>query len=206
MRHYFEGHPVTVVSQYNLRSPLENPLSTGRISWWSMELQGFGLKFEHTNNIKSQALADFMAEWTETEFDGPVEESSLPEKEDPNAWIMHFDGSFSRNKGGAGVVLESPTGDRLKYVVQVLYGENIMNNAMEYEGLLAGLRAAVGLGIDKIIVKGDSQLVIKQINKEYACPQMAPYVEEVSKLQRRFNSFRATYVPQNENTVADELS
>ena len=45
MRHYFESHPVTVVSQYNLRSPLENPLATGRISWWAMELQGFGLKF-----------------------------------------------------------------------------------------------------------------------------------------------------------------
>ena len=70
---------------------------------------------------------------------------------------------FSRNKGGASVVLDSPTGDRLKYIVQVLYGENITNNAMEYEGLLAGLRAAIGLGINKIIVKGDSQLVIKQV-------------------------------------------
>ena len=98
MRHYFESHPVTVSSQYNLRSPLENPLAMGHISWWAMELQGFGLKFKHTNNIKSQALADFMAEWTETEFDGPVEESSLPGKEDPSAWIMHFDDSFSRNK------------------------------------------------------------------------------------------------------------
>ena len=77
MRHYFESHPVTMVSQYNLRSPLENPLATGCISWWAMKLQGFGLKFEHTNNIKSQALADIMAEWIETEFDGPVEESSL---------------------------------------------------------------------------------------------------------------------------------
>ena len=53
-----------------------------------------------------------MAEWIETEFDRPVEESSLPGKEDPIAWIMHFDGSFSRNKGGAGVVLDSP-----RYVV-----------------------------------------------------------------------------------------
>ena len=35
---------------------------------------------------------------------------------------------------------------------------------------------------------------------------MAPYVEEVWKLQRRFNSFQAAYVPRNENTVADELS
>ena len=120
MRPYFESHPITVVSQYNLRSPLENPLATGRISLWVMELQGFGLRFEHTNNIKSQALADFMAEWTEMEFDGPVEESCLPEKEDPNAWIMNFDGCFSKNKGGARVVLDSPTADRLKYVVQVV--------------------------------------------------------------------------------------
>ena len=111
-----------------------------------------------------------------------------------------------KEQEGTGVVLDSPTGNRLKYVVQVLYGENITNNAMEYESLLAGLHVAIGLGIDKIIVKGDSQLVIKQVNKEYVCPQMAPYVEEVWKLQRRFNSFRAAYVPWNENTVTDELS
>ena len=49
-----------------------------------MELQGFGLKFEHTDNIKSQALADFTAEWTETAIDNPEEETSLLRKEDPN--------------------------------------------------------------------------------------------------------------------------
>ena len=38
MRPYFEGHPITVVSKYNLRSPLENPLAIGRISAWTMEL------------------------------------------------------------------------------------------------------------------------------------------------------------------------
>ena len=45
MRSYFEGHPIMVVSKYNMRSPMENPLATGRISAWAMELQGFGLKF-----------------------------------------------------------------------------------------------------------------------------------------------------------------
>ena len=47
-----------------------------------MELQGFGLKFEHMDNIKSQEQADFIAEWTETAFDDPEEETSLPGKED----------------------------------------------------------------------------------------------------------------------------
>ena len=56
-----------------------------------------------------------------------------------------------------------------------------------YEGLLAGLRAAISLGIGKVVVKGDSQLVIKQVNKEYASPQMAPYVEAAYINVRRFH-------------------
>ena len=93
-----------------------------------MDLQVIGIKFEHTDNIKSQALADFTAEWTETVFDDPEEETCLPGKEDPSAWTMHFDGSYTKGKGGAGVVLTSPTGDRLKYVVQMHYQGNISNN------------------------------------------------------------------------------
>ena len=82
-----------------------------------MELQGFSLKFEHTDNIKSQALADFAAEWSEMAFDDPEEETSLSGKEVPDTWTMHFDGSYTKGQGGARVVLTSPTGDRLKYVV-----------------------------------------------------------------------------------------
>ena len=106
MRPYFEGHPITMVSKYNLRSPLENPLATGRISAWAMELQGFGLKFEHTDNIKSQALADFTVEWTETAFNDPEEETRLPGKEDPNACTMHFEGAYT--KGPVGEVRKTP--------------------------------------------------------------------------------------------------
>ena len=51
-------------------------------------------------------------------FDDPEEETCLPGKEDPDAWTMHFDDSYTKGQGGAGVVLTSPTGDRLKYVVQ----------------------------------------------------------------------------------------
>ena len=86
------------------------------------------------------------------------------------------------------------------------YQGNISNNTTEYEGLLTRLRAAISLGIGKLVVKGDSQLVIKQVNKEYACPQMARYVEEVWKRQRHFSSSRAVYVSRDENTSADELS
>ena len=51
------------------------------------------------------------------------------------------------------------------------------------------------LTIKRLVIKGDSQLVMKQVNKEYVCPQMAPYVEEVWKLQRRFSALKFVYVP-----------
>ena len=84
-------------------------------------------KFEHTDNIKGQALANFTAEWTETVIENPEEETSLPGKEDPDNWTVHFDGSYSKGQGGAGVVLTSPTGERLKYVVQMHYQGNMIS-------------------------------------------------------------------------------
>ena len=78
---------------------------------------------------------------------------------------MHFDGSLTLKGVGAGVVLTNPTGEELRYVVQLQF--QATNNMAEYESLIAGLRAAVGLGIRRLLVKGDSQLVVNQISKEY---------------------------------------
>nr|ABG66061.1 retrotransposon protein, putative, unclassified [Oryza sativa Japonica Group] len=78
----------------------------------------------------------------------------------------------------------------------------------EYEGLLAGLRAAAGMGIHRLLVLGDSQLVVNQVSKEYQCtdPQMDAYVREVRRMERHFDGLKLRHVPQRDNTVADELS
>ena len=81
----------------------------------------------------------------------------------------------------------APTGERLKYVVQMHFPrEKSTNNTAEYEGLLAGLWIAADLGIRKLIIRGDSQLVVKQVNKDYQSPLMEAYVDEVRKLEERF--------------------
>ena len=55
------------------------------------------------------------------------------------------------------MLLVAPTGEHLKYVVQMHFPREMStNNTAEYEGLLAGLRIVVDLGIKKIIVRGDS--------------------------------------------------
>jgi ribonuclease HI len=80
---------------------------------------------------------------------------------------MYFDGSYTLKGAGAGVVLIPPEGDVLKYAIQLEFSAT--NNIMEYEGLVNGLRLAKDLGIRSLLIKGDSQLMVKQVQKEYDC-------------------------------------
>ena len=94
LRHYFQAHEITVVTRLPLQRILHNPNATGRIVEWALELSSFGLKFESTSTIKSQALAEFIAEWTSTP-DEEIQETNLPGKETCRDWVMYFDGDFS---------------------------------------------------------------------------------------------------------------
>ena len=101
-------------------------------------------------------MAEFIEEWTPT-LDEEIRETSLPGKKTVNDWIMYFDGAFMLKGVGVGVLLIAPTGEHLKYVVQMHFPrEQATNNNAEYKGLLAGLRIAIDLGIRKLIIRGDS--------------------------------------------------
>jgi hypothetical protein len=64
LRHYFQAHKIVVVTSYPLRAILRNSNATGNIAKWAAELAGFQLDFQPRHAIKSQILADFIAEWT----------------------------------------------------------------------------------------------------------------------------------------------
>ena len=151
-------------------------------------------------------MAEFVAEWTSTP-DEEVHETTLPSEETSGNWIMYFDGAFSLQGAGAGVLLVAPTGEHLKYVIQMHFPKEMStNNTTEYDGLLADLRIAADLGVKNLIVRGDSQLVVTQINKDYQSPLMEVYVDEVRKLEERFDGIQAEHVPRTENDIADYLS
>ena len=65
LQHYFTEHEVSVVTSFPLREVVRNHDAVGRISKWTIELIGYDVKFVPRTAIKSQALADFIAEWTE---------------------------------------------------------------------------------------------------------------------------------------------
>jgi hypothetical protein len=71
LRHYFEAHPVTVVSSFPLGEIIHNPDAAGRIAKWSAELMGETLAYAPRKAIKSHILADFVTEWTDTQLPPP---------------------------------------------------------------------------------------------------------------------------------------
>jgi hypothetical protein len=71
LHYYFEAHPVTVVSSFLLGEIIRNPDAAGRIAKWSVELMGETLAYTPCKAIKSQILADFVAEQTDTQLPPP---------------------------------------------------------------------------------------------------------------------------------------
>jgi ribonuclease HI len=99
---------------------------------------------------------------------------------------MYFDGSLKLEGTGVGVLLIFTTGEQLKYVLQIFL--KVSNNEAEYEALLHGLRLAASLGFKRLLVYGESAVVINQVNKSWDCNKenMDTYCLEVRKLENKF--------------------
>ena len=119
---------------------------------------------------------------------------------------MFFDGSKMLNGSGAGVVLVSPRGDKLRYVLQIHFDSS--NNEAEYEALLYGLRMAISLGVRRLMVYGDSDLVVNQVMKEWdvRSPAMTGYCNAVRKLEKKFEGLELHHIPRLKNQAADDLA
>jgi hypothetical protein len=116
---------------------LRNQDATRRISKWAVELDTLNINFKPWTAIKSQALDNFMEEWRENQQPTPTER--------PKHWVMYFNGSLKLEGACAGVLLISPMGEQLKYVLEIFW--KVSNNEAEYEALLHRLRLAASLGI-----------------------------------------------------------
>jgi hypothetical protein len=64
LRHYFQAYHIIVPSSQPLKDIMRNREATGRIGKWAMELNEFTIDYIHRSSIQSQALADFIADWT----------------------------------------------------------------------------------------------------------------------------------------------
>jgi len=137
LQHYFLGHPITVVSSFPLGEIIQSREATGRIAKWSVELMSETLTYVPRKAIKSQALVDFVAEWTNSQLPPAQVQSEL--------WTMYFDGSLMKMGVGAGLLFISPLGVHMRYVIRIHFAAS--NNVAEYEALVNGLKIAIELGV-----------------------------------------------------------
>ena len=78
----------------------------------------------------------------------------------------------------------------------------------EYEALIFGRTETQSMVVRQLLVKGDSQLIIKQVRGNCSCnnPQLAAYLIHVRKLEKDFDALELQHVPREFNSAADDLS
>lgn len=130
-------------------------------------------------------------------------------------FTLYADGGARGNPGpaGAGAVAFDTLGKRVVEVSDYL-GETT-NNVAEYEAVLRGLQALLKefgeehVKTTGVVVKMDSELVIKQMRGEYKVkhPNLIPrYLEMKNLLARHFGKVEFTHVSREQNVDADELA
>jgi ribonuclease HI len=98
-----------------------------------------------------------------------------------------------------------PVWEQFKYMVHLNF--KATNNITMCETLIFGLSAALSLGVRQLLMKGNSQLIIKQVKGACYCndPQLAAYLLHAQKLKRDFEVLDLHHIPHVGNAVADDL-
>ncbi|KAJ9560504.1 hypothetical protein OSB04_005664 [Centaurea solstitialis] len=206
LRHYFESHHIIVVTNYPLKIVLRKPELTGRLAKWSIYLSSFDLTYQPRTAIKSQALADFVAEFSPGIEEPSYDEISNVMIHDNEPWTMHVDGASNARGSGLGVVLKSSHGGNIVYSIRCEF--KTTNNEAEYEALIAGLDMAYNLGARWLHVRSDSLLVVNQINGEFQAKdsKMISYLKVAKDKIARFDKFSIEQIPRDLNMQADALA
>jgi hypothetical protein len=172
LRHYFQAYRIIVPSSQPLKDIMRNREAIGRIGKWATELNEFTIDYVHRSSIQSQALADFIADWMQGAQGEEI-------NKDTEAWTVFCDGSWGTFSAGATAVLVAPLKVRTCYAAKLDF--SCINNIAEYEALLLGLRKLRAMGIRRVILKTDSQVISGHVDKSSKArdPKLKKYLHTV---------------------------
>jgi ribonuclease HI len=126
---------------------------------------------------------------------------------DPNSWLAWFDGATRPNPGrmGIGGLIKSPDG----CIVEISFGAGHGDsNEAEYLALIAVLEEAVRIQPEKLVVYGDSRVVIDEMNSDscVAVDNLKDLSEQAKRLIAQLNTVSLHWMPRKKNAAADALS
>nr|XP_011457439.1 PREDICTED: uncharacterized protein LOC105349449 [Fragaria vesca subsp. vesca] len=160
LRHYFQAHSITLYTNCPLRQVLQRLEASGMLAKWAIELGEFDIHYMPRVAIKGQAAADFISELTpmkereeHPEVGGEV---TMAPKDVRPSCKLYVDGSVTKDKSRAGIILVSPDGFKYKYALEFKFSTS--NNAAEYKALIGRLQLAqeIGAKINQIPQKDNS--------------------------------------------------
>ena len=121
---------------------------------------------------------------------------------------LEFDGGSRGNPGPAGIGVVVRAADRTPLVTLGRYGGRATNNVAEYKALITAMQEARKLGARRVHVRGDSELIIKQMRGEYRVKSedLRPLFEEARELADGFEQARFEHNLRGRNALADKLA
>jgi ribonuclease HI len=122
--------------------------------------------------------------------------------------IVETDGASRGNPGlaGAGVIIKDEQGHRLKHIAEFL--GSMTNNQAEYRALIIGLQAAAEYQPERVTVRMDSELAVRQMNGQYKVrhPEILPLYVRASELAQSLPDVTFVHVPREKNPGADRVA
>ncbi|GKA81464.1 reverse transcriptase domain-containing protein [Tanacetum coccineum] len=220
-------HTIKVITDKPISHILNNREATGILAKWGTELEAYGIKYVPRSVIKGQVLADFlaytMAEHCSTQINASGPNDTLAEgksKEEQEAteakapenlgtkadlWKLYTDGTSNEHGFGACLILIDPEGVEYSYALRLNFANS--NNDAEYEALLAGLRIAAKMKVEKMHAFVDSKLVASQVEGSYEAKgeKTKKYKEKALEMICIFNKFQISHIPREDNKRANAL-
>src|SRR5687768_9944474 len=121
---------------------------------------------------------------------------------------LEFDGGSRGNPGPAGIGVVVRAADGTPLVTLGRYIGRCTNNVAEYRALITAMAEARKLGAKRIVIRGDSELIIKQMKGEYRVkhPDMKVLYDEAQDLIAQFDAAQITHNLRHKNELADKLA
>nr|KYP36662.1 Retrovirus-related Pol polyprotein from transposon opus [Cajanus cajan] len=199
LKYYLRPFDVLIFCRSNvIKYMLGKPVLHCRIGKWALALTEYSLNFVPLKSTKGKVIADFL-----------VDHSKLTEQINyltTKPWELFFDGSKHELGTGIGLLIISPEGILTKLSLKTNKGYS--NNETEYQALITRLEILKELGAKTIVVRGYSQLVIKQLTQEYKCSneKLVECKTRAIELLNTFDEVELEHISRNANTIANELA
>jgi hypothetical protein len=179
---YFQSYNIVVPSSQPLKDVIRNREAIDRIGKWATKLNKFVIDFVHLSSIQSQALADFIVDWTPGSQD---KASAL----DGVVWIVFDDGCWGSFRAGAIAILISPSKMKTSYAPKLEF--QCTNNIVEYKALLLGPRKLKAMGVKRIVPKSNSQVITCHVEKSIKArnPTLEKYLDMIWRMEGSFEGF-----------------